>query len=147
MIIYDGQITKNFNIREFVCKDNFEILLNEQVLDHIFRLQKFRSWYMRPMVVSSGYRTKEYNAKVGGSPNSKHILGIATDFLLPLDELEKYNEQRIEEFYNNVKNKWLELCAQDNLGGGVGFYDKYIHLDSRSKGDYSSGSYAFWDKR
>ncbi|SKC72171.1 D-Ala-D-Ala carboxypeptidase family metallohydrolase [Maledivibacter halophilus] len=144
--VFDGQIVKNFNISEFKCKDNGEVLLNSSVIDHIQRLQRFREWYNRPMVVTSGYRTEEYNKRIGGSPNSMHKLGIASDIILP-DEFYKFSIQRQEGFLNNVKNKWIRLCEEDGLGGGIGFYDTFFHLDSRQKGNYQNGSYAFWDNR
>ncbi|SHJ49364.1 D-Ala-D-Ala carboxypeptidase family metallohydrolase [Paramaledivibacter caminithermalis] len=144
--VFDGQITKNFNIDEFKCKNNGEVLLNAAVLDHIERLQKFRNWYNRPMIVVSGYRTKEYNKKIGGSPNSRHMQGIASDILLP-DEFYGFTKKRQEQFLNNLKNKWIELCELGGLGGGIGFYDNFFHIDSRKKGNYKNGVYAFWDNR
>ncbi len=144
--VFDGQITENFNISEFRCRANGEVLINAAVIDHIQRLQKLRDWYKRPMIITSGYRTSEYNEKVGGSPNSKHIEGIASDILLP-DEFYGYSKERQDEFLNNIKNKWIQLCNEDGLGGGVGFYNSFFHLDSRPKGNYANGSYAFWDMR
>ena len=144
--LYDGQVVPHFNIDEFKCKDNNEMVLNNKVIDHIQRLEKFRVWYNRVMIVTSGYRTPKYNRKVGGSPNSKHIEGVASDILLP-DEFYSFNEYRQNEFLNNVKSKWIKLCDSDGLGGGVGFYDTFFHLDSRPKGNYTNGSHAFWDMR
>lgn len=137
----DGQVTDHFNINEFKCRNAGEMILNKEVIEHIFRLEKFRTWYGRPMIIDSGYRTPEYNAKIGGVKKSQHILGVATDFSLPLDEFKKYDKERIEEFYNNVKNKWFELCEADGVKGGVGFYDTFIHLDSRTE------KQSFWDMR
>lgn len=144
--VFDGQIAKNFNITEFKCKDKGEVLLNAAVIDHIQRLQRFRNWYNRPMKVISGYRTAAYNKKIGGATNSKHIVGIASDISLP-NEFYGYSKQRQQEFLNNIKTKWIELCAQDGLGGAVGFYDTFFHIDSRAIGNYENGSYAFWDLR
>lgn len=144
--VFDGQITRNFNIIEFKCKANGEVLINATVIDHIKRLQKFREWYNRPMHVNSGYRTPEYNKKVGGAEHSKHMKGTATDFMLP-EEFNAFTKERKEEFLNNIKNKWIKLCREDGLGGGVGFYNTFIHLDSRPKGNYSTGVYSFWDYR
>lgn len=138
--LFDGQITKNFNIVEFACKANGEILLNSDVIDHIQRLQKFREWYGRVMIINSGYRTEEYNRKVGGASQSQHLYGIASDIALPMAEFAGYNKARQNEFLNNVKNKWYQLCQEDGLGGGVGFYNTFFHLDSRN-------TQAFWDSR
>lgn len=144
--VYDGQITRNLNISEFKCKANGEVLLNAVVIDHIQRLQKFRTWYNREMKVVSGYRTKEYNTKIGGSKNSKHVEGIASDIALP-NEFYNFSKSRQDEFLNNIKDKWIQFCTEDGLGGGVGFYDTFFHIDSRSKGKYTDGAFAFWDNR
>lgn len=42
-----------------------------------------RSLLDKPVIVSSGYRSPEVNAKVGGSNNSAHTLGYAVDFTCP----------------------------------------------------------------
>lgn len=53
-------------------------------------LNKFRQAYGKPMVVSSGYRPPEHNAKVGGAPNSCHLTCEATDFKDKDGELKKW---------------------------------------------------------
>ncbi|MFW9973099.1 MAG: YcbK family protein [Candidatus Odinarchaeota archaeon] len=144
--VFDGQITENFNIKEFACHANQEVLINAAVIDHIQRLQKLRNWYNRAIHINSGYRTPEYNKKIEGAEKSFHMQGIATDIALP-NEFYNFSKERQEEFLNNVKNKWLELCAADGLGGGVGFYKTFIHIDSRPKGYYKTGEFSFWDLR
>lgn len=138
--VYDGQMTEHFNIKEFKCKANGEVLLNADFIDHVQRLEVFRVWYKRVMIVNSGYRTPEYNASVGGATHSKHLLGIASDIALPMSEFSAYSKERQEEYLQHVKEKWTELCNADGLGGGIGFYDTFVHLDSRKTA-------AFWDGR
>ena len=139
-IIFDGQITPHFNIWEFRCRANNEILINEGVLAHIQRLEKFRAWYKRAMIINSGYRTPEHNKTIGGAKDSFHMQGIASDISLPLGEFSSFSEARKEEFLQNIKKKWTEICNADGLGGGVGFYDVFFHLDSRKES-------SFWDLR
>lgn len=139
-ILLDGQITEHFNIYEFRCRANDEILINAEVIAHIQRLEKFRRWYKRTMIVNSGFRTVEHNRRIGGSPNSQHLIGIASDINLPMGEFQGFSAKRKEEFLQNVKRKWYEICAADGLGGGVGFYNTFFHLDSRKKK-------SFWDER
>lgn len=133
MIVFDGQITKNFNINEFKCSANGEMIINADVIAHIQRLQKLRDWYAKPMTVNSGYRTLEYNRSIKSPDTSMHIIGIATDILLPY-------YLRKEENYQALKKKWYEICAADGLGGGVGFYNTFMHFDSRLRR-------GFWDER
>jgi len=138
--VYDGQITPHFNIGEFKCSANGEVLINAEVIAHIQRLEKFRVWYNRVMIVNSGYRTPEYNAAIGGAKESQHMLGLAADIALPMGEFSAYSKARKEEYLQNVRKKWTELCNNDGLGGGVGFYNTFFHLDSRKTA-------AFWDRR
>lgn len=139
LIVFDGQVTKNFNIKEFRCQAQGEIIINGDVVKHIERLQLFRDWYNRPMIIASGYRTPEYNKRVGGAVGSFHMQGIASDIPLP-DEYYSFTKERQEEFLENVKSMWYKICCAYRLGGGVGFYDTFFHLDSR---EYNS----FWDER
>jgi uncharacterized protein YcbK (DUF882 family) len=139
-IILDGQITPHFNIYEFRCRANDEILINADVIAHIQRLEKFRPWYNRTMVINSGYRTPEHNKAIGGAPGSQHLLGIASDISLPLGEFAGLSKARKEEFLQNIKKKWTQICNADGLGGGVGFYDTFFHLDSRKTASH-------WDER
>jgi hypothetical protein len=37
----------------------------------------------RPVLVSSGYRSRAVNTEVGGSKNSAHMVGLAVDFSCP----------------------------------------------------------------
>lgn len=43
------------------------------------RLVEARKLAMTPFVITSGYRTPERNAIVGGAPNSAHTRGLAVD--------------------------------------------------------------------
>ena len=43
------------------------------------RLEELRSAAKRPLVITSGYRCREHNRAVGGSPTSLHMLGLAVD--------------------------------------------------------------------
>ncbi len=38
-----------------------------------------RKKYGKSVVINSGYRTPEHNAKVGGAPESSHLKGLAVD--------------------------------------------------------------------
>lgn len=135
MKIIDGQISKNFNLSEFKCRHCSDIIVNEKTLKHIKRLQLFRAWYGRPMVIASGYRCKTHNLAVKGADNSYHMQGVATDFSLP-NEFYSFNSKRKEEFISNIINQWEKIG-----GGGVGIYDTFIHLDSRN------GKYYVFDSR
>jgi len=70
------QLTKNFNLSEFVCHcgcgSNY---INRDLVD---KLQLVRD-KMGPMSVTSGVRCEAHNIKIGGSLSSSHIDGVAVD--------------------------------------------------------------------
>jgi len=51
-------------------------LINEVLVE---MLNEVREKFGKPIIINSGYRTKEHNAKVGGKPNSSHLKGLAVD--------------------------------------------------------------------
>ena len=46
-------------------------------------LESVRALLGAPILISSGYRSPEVNAAVGGSANSAHCRGLAADFISP----------------------------------------------------------------
>lgn len=41
--------------------------------------EPLRKWYGKPIAINSFFRSRELNAKVGGSPSSEHCVGSAID--------------------------------------------------------------------
>ena len=95
-----GQLTPNFNVKEFACKDASRTpyvkgLMREQGLSKkdakarakglAERLERVRKLGGdRPLVINSAYRTKAYNASLTGSAtNSAHTRGYACDSTPP----------------------------------------------------------------
>ena len=48
-------------------------------------LDTLRTYYGKPIIVNSGYRSKEVNAKVGGVSTSHHTMGLAADLTSKTD--------------------------------------------------------------
>lgn len=46
-------------------------------------LETVRMVLRKPILITSGYRSKELNRMVGGSKNSAHMFGMAADFICP----------------------------------------------------------------
>ena len=91
-----GQLTPNFNVKEFACKDAHHTqyvdgLMREQGLTKkqakerakglATRLERLRKLGGdKPLVITSAFRTKAYNASLTGSAtNSAHTRGFACD--------------------------------------------------------------------
>lgn len=60
---------------------NFKELKNLHKMDDclLAMLDILRETYGEPIIVTSGYRTKEENKRVGGVENSSHLTGNAVD--------------------------------------------------------------------
>ena len=110
----------NFTPKEIACKGTGKLLVNEDSMD---RLQALRTEIGLPFHVNSGYRSPEYNKKVGGAPNSFHMQGMAFDISL-----------------SNLNRGIMAEKAEDYGFNGIGQYNSFIHIDTR---DYK----ARWDKR
>lgn len=113
-------LTRNFTMAEFNCHDGTqtpdELLPNLQTLAE--NLQVLRDYLGFPIQINSGYRSKEYNAKIGGSPKSAHLKGMAADI-----RCIKYTPAQVREAI-------LKLIADGKMtDGGIGFYDTFIHYD------------------
>ncbi len=80
-VLKDIQLTKNFKLSEFICKDGSnEVLLEDDLLQ---KLQVLRDELGKPVIVISAYRNEKYNKLVGGAPKSQHLYGKAADIKVP----------------------------------------------------------------
>jgi uncharacterized protein YcbK (DUF882 family) len=76
-------ITEHFSLREFHCKDGTPYPLEwikTRLKPLCEALEIIRKVTGKPLVILSGYRTKEWNKKVGGANESYHTKGMAADF-------------------------------------------------------------------
>lgn len=106
------QISKNFKLKEFQCKDGSQLVKLDSQLLH--KLQQLRDVIGKPIIINSGYRTKEYNKRVGGSPNSQHLKGKAADIKV-----------------KGISPEELARKAQEVGFDGIGIYKTFIHVDTR----------------
>lgn len=111
-------LSKNFAREEFECKCG---MCGEDTVDAelITVLQDVRDHFGKGVRVTSGVRCEVYNKKIGGSDKSQHILGRAADIQVKGVEPSKVY-------------RYLELKYAGKLG--LGGYDDFTHVDSRSEG-------------
>ena len=69
---------KYFTLDEFDCPS---LPNSGKNMDSSFlaKLEQAREIAGIPFKITSGYRTKEHNAEVGGVQNSSHLIGVASD--------------------------------------------------------------------
>lgn len=115
------KLSANFSVKEFECKCGScpETLID---LDHVSKLQQLRQDLGRSIAINSAFRCSAHNSKVGGSPNSSHLKGTATDIAVK----------------GMSPDEVADAC--EKLFDGIGRYDTFTHIDSR-------GSKARWDLR
>jgi len=114
-----GDLSTNFWKREFRCPckkcKRKKVRVSELLL---FKLEMLRvALGNRPIIINSGNRCPEYNANIGGYPNSAHIPnpdGEAADIKI-----------------KGVKPIDIGLAAEKIGGLRIGIAKTYVHLDVR----------------
>lgn len=119
------KLTKNFEYGEFWSGSirGIKIEPPEEYFERIKRLagelQKVRDVIRRPIIVTSGYRTKTWNKIVGGVPNSFHTQALAVD-------------SRAVGML--VTDYAIYLARYTNfMGFGVNIKKNFVHADLRKK--------------
>ncbi len=105
----------NFKVSEFACKDGSDEIKIDSKL--VIMLQLIRDHFKKPVIINSGYRTVEYNKKIGGAKYSQHIYGKAADI-----HIEGVKPLSIAQFAE-TDCKYMR---------GIGLYTWGDHLDTRS---------------
>lgn len=81
--VNDVRVSPHFTLREFQCSCCGRVMLAPSLLCLLEELRELRG---RAVVLTSGYRCREHNEKVGGAPRSLHMAGRAADIAVPRDE-------------------------------------------------------------
>jgi len=67
---------KYFTEDEMKCKGSGTCKMDPQFM---VKLDALRKKFGKPIIITSGYRSPEYNISIGGSKNSAHVQGKAAD--------------------------------------------------------------------
>lgn len=107
-------LSANFKVREFACKDGSDPIFISQELVKI--LQQIRDHFQRPVTINSAYRTPTHNKREGGAVYSQHLYGTAADIVV-----------------TGVTPKKVAEYAETLLinKGGIGIYKGFTHVDVR----------------
>ena len=114
----DGEkkLSSNFRVKEFACKDGSDAVLVAPRL--VMVLQSIRDRFGAAVSITSGYRTPQYNAKVGGVDQSQHCYGTAADIAV-----KGVGVDTVAAYARKIMPDW----------GGVGIYkgQGFVHVDVR----------------
>ena len=119
-----GDITSNFSLREFRCKDGTDVPdeLRENVILLCENLQILRDHIGKPIRIISGYRSPKYNRRIGGARRSQHMLAKAADL-------------RVTGMTSHELKREIEALIREGkmMKGGVGLYTSFTHYDVRGR--------------
>lgn len=118
----DVQLTRNFKLSEFQCKDGSDIpaVFVPHLTSLAYNLQMLRDHINSPLHILSGYRSIEHNQKVKGSPTSQHLIGNAADI---------YSHQHTPKTLHDIIEDLITGGFMRE--GGLGIYPTFIHYDIR----------------
>lgn len=109
------KVSEHFRAGEFACTEEDAIFIDEEL---VRILEQVRQHFGRPVIITSGYRNKAHNLKVGGVTDSMHKLGMAADFRVMGTEA--------TEVYDYLNQQYPYTL-------GIGKYPNWVHLDTRFK--------------
>lgn len=118
-----GDLTKNFSLKEFSCKNGIWVPPEymENVEELAENLQILRYFLNVSIHINSGYRTEDYNKKIGGSKNSQHLYAKAADIRV---KTEMFTECLYDIIEGLIRTGQMKQ-------GGVGLYSNFVHYDIR----------------
>ena len=131
------KLSENFSLQEFTksqtaTRHNIKNVPNDKQIFNLRNLcvnvlQPVRDYFLKPMIISSGFRSVELNIKIGSTIKSQHIQGMAADVeVLDVGNLELSNyihnnlkyDQLILEFHNpeDLHSGWVHVSynAENN---------------------------------
>lgn len=109
------KIGKHFKVKEFACKDGSQVVFIDDHLVSI--LDILRNQVEKPVIVTSGYRTPEWNKKCDGAKYSYHMRGMAADI--------RVNGISAKELANKLDEIVPNEC-------GIIVYKSWVHFDVRT---------------
>ena len=110
-----------FKVKEFACKDGSPVVFIDEYL--WTTLSILRTHIGKPVIITSGYRTPEWNKKAEGAKYSYHMRGMAADI--------RVNGMSAKGLANKLNEIVPDEC-------GIIVYKSWVHFDVR-KSKYRKG--------
>ena len=111
-----GDLSAHFSRAEFACRCGCGFDVVDAGLLAV--LDRVREHFGVPVTINSAARCGDHNLRVGGGSRSQHLLGKAADIVV-----HGYGPGDVVDI--------LYTLYPDRLG--IGRYDSFVHVDSRSK--------------
>ena len=123
------QLSKFFYLDEFKCRDGTAVPQQyvPALTEFCETLDSVRQFFNAPIIVVSGYRTKEHNTKVGGAKASYHMYDVyGGDGMFAVDIKVTHYVPKVvfDAFEGLIRCGVLEQ-------GGLGLYPAWVHYDNR----------------
>ena len=103
-----------FSHDELKCKGSGECKMNNRFMSKLVSLRRI---YDKPMIITSAYRSEEYNEKIKGSKGSAHVKGQAVDISINRKEAFKLLKLALELGFTGIG------VSQKGQG-------RFLHLDT-----------------
>nr|DAR61535.1 MAG TPA: peptidase [Microviridae sp.] len=116
------KIGQHFKVKEFACKDGSQVVFIDNHLVSI--LDILRNQVGKPVIITSGYRTPEWNKKCNGAKYSYHMRGMAADI-------------RVHGMTPKQVANELNAIVPDECG--IIVYRNWVHFDVRTGQKYRKG--------
>ena len=116
------KLTRNFKSTEFDCKGKKCCSKTPIDIELVGYLQVIRNYFGKSVTINSGYRCAKHNKSVGGTTNSKHCSGMAADIVV-----------------KGIKPREVAKFAETIGIRGIGLYDTFVHVDSRTTKSFWQG--------
>ena len=113
----DGNVKlgKHFRVKEFGCRDGSQVVFTDEYLYTVLNI--LRNELRKPVIITSGYRTPEWNKKCNGAKYSYHMRGMAADI-------------RVNGMSPKELAKKLDEIVPDECG--IIVYNNWVHFDVRA---------------
>lgn len=120
----DGNVklARHFKVKEFACRNGSQVVFIDDYLVTV--LDILRHKLGKPIIITSGYRTPEWNTKCNGAKYSYHMRGMAAD--IRVDGISP----------KELANKLNEIVPD---GCGIIVYKSWVHFDVRTGKKYRKG--------
>ena len=88
-----------FSHEELKCNGTGECNMNNLFMTKLVSLRRL---YNKPIILTSAYRSKEYNEKIGGAKGSAHVKGQAVDIAVGYGEAFKLLKLALEVGFTGI---------------------------------------------